>query len=1055
MADREVVYIANRGEIALRVARAAEELGWGAVIAFGGDGTVGPAAYLDGARMLAEAAASGCTLVHPGYGFLSESARFARRTAEAGLTFVGPSPAVLELLADKPRARELARRCDVPVLAGTTSPVSLEVATAFVARLSPPQRAVIKAAAGGGGRGMRRLADPAELPAAYAACQREAEAAFGDGSLYVERYLEGVRHIEVQIIGDGRAVRAVGERDCSLQRRYQKLMEVAPAPALSDELREATASAAVRMATEVGYAGVGTFEFLVDVDRGEFVFIEANPRLQVEHSVTEAVWGIDLVHAQLRLARGGALDALPCSRGPRGTAIQLRINLERQARDGSIKPAQGEVTELRWAGGPGIRVDCAGTVGARPDPRFDSLFGKLCVWSDGTFEAALRRARRALAETRVGGVDSSLPLLSALCRHPDVVRWAVHTTFVDAHGAELLAGVEPPVDDAGRGFSGREDGAAPSGVAIRAPLAGTVVAVEVRPGDPVRAGQGCVVLEALKLETVVSTPGPGTMERLTVAVGQVVAEGEVLGWLVPEEREDEGSVLAAEIDLDAIRPDLAEARARHAATLDAARPDRVARRHQRGGRTAREVLAALCDPGSFSEYGALAVAAQRRRHSEEQLRARTPADGIVTGTATINAEQVGSRAARCLVMVYDYTVLAGTQGMTGHKKMDRMFDLAANWGLPLVLFAEGGGGRPGDTDVAGVSFLDNHTFTKMARLRGRVPLIGVASGRCFAGNAALLGCSDVIVVTRKTSLGMAGPAMIEGAGMPPVAADAVGPAAMHAASGTVDIVVDDEMEAVQVAKRLLAYAQGPIEGAERPDPRVLRHLVPENRLRAYDVRPILDALFDVGSVLELGRDYGGAVVTAIARLHGRPIAALASDCRHLAGAIDSASARKAARFMELAARFRLPVVVLCDTPGFMVGTDAEREGLVRDAGALFAVGAGLSVPVLGVVLRRAYGLGAQALLAGGLDAPGLVVAWPSGELGAMGLEGAVRLAFAKELDAIPDAGQRAEAVKKMTDELHARGRAVNAATYFELDAVIDPAETAAWLVRGLIAAGRW
>ena len=603
-------------------------------------------------------------------------------------------------------------------------------------------------------------------------------------------------------------------------------------------------------------------------------------------------------------------------------------------------------------------------------------------------------------------------------------------------------------------MSGSEDTASSSEIAIRAPLAGTVVGIEVAPGESVRAGQGCIVLEALKLETVVSSPCSGTIVRLPIAVGQIVTEGETLGWLVSGEREDSEVAPSVEVDLDTIRPDLAEVQARHAATLDAARPDKVERRHRRGGRTARETLADLCDPGSFSEYGALAIAAQRQRHSEEELRARTPADGIVTGTATINAEQFGTRATQCLVMVYDYTVLAGTQGMTGHKKMDRMFDLAAQWKLPLVLFAVGGGGRPGDTDIAGISFLDNHTFTKMARLRGQVPVVGVAHGRCFAGNAALLGSCDVIVVTARTSLGMAGPAMIEGAGMPPVAADDVGPAAMHAARGTVDIVVDDDAEAVRIARKLLAYTQGSVTEFERRDPRLLRALVPANRLRAYDVRPILEPLFDLDSVLELGRAHGRAIATAFARLQGRPVAVIASDCRHLAGAIDSASARKATRFMQLAERFALPVVVLCDTPGFMVGTDAEREGLVRDAGDLFATGARLTVPVLGVVLRRAYGLGAQALLAGGLDAPGLVVSWPTGEFGAMGLEGAVRLAFAKELEAITDEEQRAAAVKKMTDALYDRGKAVNAATYFELDAVIDPADTADWLGRGLAAAER-
>jgi methylmalonyl-CoA carboxyltransferase 12S subunit len=499
-----------------------------------------------------------------------------------------------------------------------------------------------------------------------------------------------------------------------------------------------------------------------------------------------------------------------------------------------------------------------------------------------------------------------------------------------------------------------------------------------------------------------------------------------------------------------------ELRERRAATEDAARPEAVARRHAAGGRTARENVADLVDPGSFVEYGRLAIAGQRARRSLEELIARTPADGLVAGIGRVDGEP-------CAVLSYDYTVLAGTQGMLGHRKKDRLFELIERMRLPAVLFAEGGGGRPGDTDHPVVSALDTRAFALWARLSGVVPRIAVVAGRCFAGNAVLAGCSDLIVATENVSLGMGGPAMIEGGGLGRVEPDAIGPLEMQAANGVVDVAVADEAEAVAVTKRLLGYfagarsdasagarsdaSAGARSGFSAADQSSLASAIPERQRRAYDPRPIVETLCDTGSVTFLRERFARGMVTALARIEGRPVGVIANDTRHLAGAITSDGAEKAAGLLQLCNAFGLPVVSLVDTPGFMVGPDAEATGLVRHGSRLLVAGAALRVPLVAVVLRRGYGLGAQAMVGGSLHEPLLTVAWPGAELGPMGLEGAVRLGLRRELEAIADEAERERRVRDLTAAAHENARAINAATLFELDDVIEPAET-----RGVIAA---
>jgi acetyl/propionyl-CoA carboxylase alpha subunit len=1107
--------IANRGEVAVRVIRAAAEMGIATVAVYSEDDArglhvtladsaerlpgTGPAAYLDIEAIISVAKETGADAIHPGWGFLSENATFARRCNEEGIIFVGPTVATLEQLGDKARARALAAAHGVPTLKGSDGAVTLEEAHQFLRDLGPGGSMLIKAIAGGGGRGMRDVTDEAKLESAYKRCQSEAQGAFGNSAVYVEERMAPARHIEIQIAGDGSgAASHLWERDCSIQRSHQKIVEIAPSPVLHPELRERLAADALRLASALNYSGLGTFEFLVDANHasepdGRYAFIEANPRLQVEHTITEEIFGIDLVRAQILIAGGATLAEAGVAQeqigAPRGMAMQLRVNTEDVRADGLVRPSSGTLALFQPPYGPGIRVDSCGYAGYTTSPSFDSLLAKVIVHApSGTFEDTVRRAERALRETHIAGVLTNVPFLKNLMEHPTFRSGGTHTTFVDEHVAELAAPREErPEVLPGSELSGHTAGAkvdnydplavltygkarqsttttaVPTGFegdpgAVLAPMQGTVVSFEVGVGDSVRKEQEIAILNAMKMEHVLRAPVAGVVRRLNAAPGDTVVANQMLLLIEPSLESEEAAAETEEVDLAHLRPDLAQIAERHELTLDSRRQEAVAKRHASGHTTARENIDALCDPGTFVEFGPLVLASDPRLDLAGLID-KSPADGIITGIGSINGEHFDDPANQCMVMSYDYMVFAGTQGARNHAKTDRALDVAERGQMPLVLFAEGGGGRAGGgggamrraarTDSAPPAYAGSaggtRTFAHFARLSGLVPMVGITTGRCFAGNASLLGCCDVIIATADSNIGMGGPAMVEGGGLGVFAPEEIGPMSIQVPNGVVDIAVEDEAEAIAVAKQYLSYFQGPLSTWEAPDQRKLRHVVPENRLRVYDPHVLLDTLCDTGSVLEIRRRFGEGMITAFGRIEGRPIGIVGNDPRFVGGAITSDGSDKAARFMQLCDAFDIPLLFLCDTPGMMVGPEVEKTALVRHCSRMFIIGANVSVPVMTIIVRKAYGLGAIAMAAGSFRSPLFTVSWPTGEFGGMGLEGSVKLGYRKELAEIEDPEERRRVFDVMVADAYERGKALNEAVIFGVDDTIDPADSRTWI----------
>ena len=599
----------------------------------------------------------------------------------------------------------------------------------------------------------------------------------------------------------------------------------------------------------------------------------------MEHTVTEEVTGVDLVRAQLRIAGGESLadvgleqDSVPAARGH---AIQCRVNMERMEPDGNVRPSGGMLTAFQPPSGPGVRVDTYGYPGYTTNPNFDSLLAKVIAYSaSGDFGDTVGRARRALSEFQIDGVETNLGFLGKALAHADFLGGGVYTRWVDDHIAELAAVPEPEAAPAGRGGNGaaglagaqldtrdplaglnyfREGSgtrsgqvgavatapgaqpapeivAPPNTTPVRSPLQGTILEITVAEGDPVREGQQMFVMDSMKMEHLIKSDVGGILRQLTVAVGDVVYEGHPLAFI---EEADVGEAIVeekVEIDLDYIPERLQEFFELQAMGWDENRKEWVDKRHAKGKMTQRECLAELIDEGSWFEMGELVLPARHMIMSDEFLRRRAPGDGMITGIATVNRDLFDEQRSTTLIAMYDETVWAGTQGMMGHQKTDRMIKIADEQATPLIIWAEGAGGRSGDTDFKHITAAGHWvpTYAMLAKLSGTVPTVGITAGRVFAGNASILGILDCVIATRDANIGMGGPATIEGGGLGVFTPEEIGPMEDLGPAGSVDILVEDDHEAIAAAKKYLSYFQGPTEDWECADQRLLRHVIPEN-----------------------------------------------------------------------------------------------------------------------------------------------------------------------------------------------------------------------------------
>ncbi len=1065
------VLIANRGEIAIRISKTLNEMGIDSYGIYSKDDSssthlsycskvfelkgIGPSAYLNIDEIISIAKNNKIEAIHPGYGFLSENETFAAACLKNRIIFIGPDEKTLKTFGDKEKAKRLAQKLDLPTCL-SVGPVQKKSDLLNFFKKIKKNKIILKANFGGGGRGSRIVHKNEDVSEVLSLVMQEAKSFSGSNLVFAEEVIEDARHIEVQILGDGQSCIHLFERDCSFQRNFQKFIEFAPAPNLKFQTKEKLYKYAVTLCKSVGYKGLGTVEFLIDKNE-KIYFMEVNPRVQVEHTITEELTGIDLIRSQINVFCGLSIQDQNLTEvniiGKRAS-IQARLNMESYDKKIQLVPATGTIKEYDIASGPGIRVDGAGKVGFKNDGLYDSLLAKVVATSDLGLSEAVRKLSFTLRMSKISGVETNKNLIIEVLNQENLESGSVNISLIDKKIKGYLEKLrnksqEKEIKDKNSEVPHLPQIDSPlSENVIQSELVGTVVSVNATLNKKIKQGDTVLVQESMKMHHPIKALTNGLISKLFVDIGDTVSIGTPLFEFISDvEKSHKQLKIDKSKKSKTIRKDLVDLIERRKLTLDKNRSIAVKKRKKLGKRTARENIKSLIGKNEFFEYGDLVYAAQRSRRSLDDLIKNTPADGLITGVSFVNSDLFHKEKTKTAIMHYDYMVLAGTQGINNHKKLDRMIDVIRGLKAPLIFFCEGGGGRPGDVDagdqnIAGLNIPSFHDF---ARLSGVVPLVGIGSGRLFAGNAALLGCCDVIIGTKDLNLGMGGPAMIEGGGLGLYKPEEVGPTSVQYPNGVIDILVDNEDDAVKIAKKYLSYFQGDLETWKAPAVENLRTIIPENRLEVYDIREVIDNIADIGSVLEMKAGFAKGMFTGFIRVNGKPLGLIANNPLYLAGAIDSNGADKASRLIKLCENYNIPILSLCDTPGMMVGPEVEETALVRHCCRLFLAGANVTVPMMTIVLRKAYGLGAQAMAGGSFMAPQFVVGWPTAEIGAMGLEGAVKLGYRKELEAESNEEKKEKLFKKLVDELYEKGKAINAASLLEFDTVLDPIESRNWI----------
>jgi acetyl/propionyl-CoA carboxylase alpha subunit/acetyl-CoA carboxylase carboxyltransferase component len=1111
------VLIANRGEIAIRVARAAAALGIDSVGVYATADALGlhtrittesrlvdhhqssadpVRAYLDIEGLLAIAKASGCDCVHPGYGFLSENPGFAQRCGEQGIVFIGPRPATLALFGDKTRARALARSLDIEVIPGSLDKVAnSDEAAAVAEQIEYP--VMLKAAAGGGGRGIRVVNNSGEMAAAFARCESEALAAFGDGSLFVEKLLARPRHIEVQILADThRSIVHLYERDCSVQIRNQKMVEIAPAPGLDAELRQRLLDDAVRIARAANYVNAGTVEFLVVPETGQHFFIECNPRIQVEHTITEQVMGIDLVEAQFRVAAGETLTdlGLPSQsviEAPRGYAIQARI----------VAGGPGTLTGYKEPTGPGVRVDSCGYLGYTPPPQFDPMFAKLICESNSTrsFASAIDHALRALDEFHIAGLPTNLRQLSAILSHPTLRAGDARTTFLGEHpelvtspatiasSSAALALLEQQAAALRNGksmhtLSGAHPGTAsllvPEGEeGVPSPMPGSVIEVAVEPGSTVEAGDTLMVISAMKMECAITAPCAGVVTAIQpTEIKAIVAAGQIVATIAPAER-PRAAGATRDYGENTWAPMLADVRALQAIARGRLAPDStdpgVVRQRQRGKLTCRERIDLLIDPGSFREIGSLAGFTDYDEN------------GLVCGFTPANHVggwgKIANRVA--VVCADDFTSRGGHADGAIAAKAFYLDQLSLDLRCPSIRLLDGssGGGsvaamvpkqrKAGESNARessgtivagrprvsgeGGSFLVSHlgSTTYTAQL-AQVPVVNLLLGSVVGIGAAKAVLGHFAVMVRDIAqLFVAGPPVVSHAMGYDITKEELGGWQVHCRNGSVDNLAETEEEAMAMTRRFLSYLPSsvyeapPILPPDPSDPPEQREeelftIIPRKRTTAFDMRRAVRLMADRGSFFEIGSLWGTDQIVGFLRFNGYPMGVVASDCRHVnGGAMTADGCDKLKRHLDLCDLFHLPILNLIDSPGFAVGLEHEITGTIRKGAEWMIAYAQVSVPVFTVIMRRSFGVAGNNFATPRSGASARVV-WPAADVGGIPPEGGIEAAYKRQLaEAADPAALRAEINARIES---ARGP-IGPLNKFQIEELIDPRDTRRWI----------
>ena len=1010
-----------------------------------------------------------------------------------GLTFVGPSADTLELFGDKVRARTLAAALGVPVVGGSTGAVADAAAAADVAA-AVGLPIMLKAAAGGGGRGMRAVDRLEDIAEAFERCSGEAAAAFGDGTVFVERLVDRPRHIEVQVLADRHgSVTHLWERDCSVQQRNQKVIEIAPAGGISVDVRDQLHADAVLLAAEAGLVNAATVEFLLAPETGEYYFIECNPRIQVEHTVTEQVTGVDLVEAQFRIAAGETLAALGVGRAgvaePRGYAVQARV----------VATGSGTISAYQEPSGAGVRVDAAGYAGYAPPPHYDPLLAKV-IGTASSLEAAVARTASALADFHIGQLPTNIGQLREILDHPAVSRGDARTTLLaemaTTPGGAVGSSNGAQVGDASRRAALLEPATPGSAavpfnapvlpmskwpdrelndveIAVRSPLPASVVEIRVSAGATVAAGQAIAVLSAMKMETEVTAPCGGTVTELRqLQPGDQLAEGDMVAVVTSEI--SAGDVPgAAGAPPSGWEPLLDEVQTLQRLAEERLGPDSdepgVVRQRNRGKLHCRDRIRLLLDEGSFREVGSLAGFASY--DDEGEIAAFTPANHV-GGTGRINGSDV-------VVCADDFTSRGGhSDGAIGAKSfyLDLLSTELSVPSIRLLDGSSGGGsvasmvpeqrkdgestakessgaitaGRPRVTGGGG-SFLPSHLgSTEYAEQLATVPVVNMLLGSVVGIGAAKAVLGHFAVMVRDISqLFVAGPPVVSHAMGYDISKEDLGDWRIHCTNGSVDNLAETEQEAAEMVRRFLSYLPpsvyetppvcppDPDDSPDRRDEELLT-LVPRKRTTTFDIRRGVELIIDRGSFFEIGSLWGTDQVVGFARMHGHSVGVLASDSRHVnGGALTADGCDKLTRHIDLCDLFHMPILNLVDNPGFAVGVEHEIAGTIRKGATWMTAFAQASVPIFTVLMRRSFGVAGNNYATPRRQHSARVV-WPAADVGGIPPEGGIEAAYKRQLaEAVDPVALRAE----LEARIEAARGPIGPLNRFQIEEMIDPRDT--------------